>query len=49
MKLKKCKTCGAYTLREVCKKCGEKTNDAHYKFLHLKDAPKSNIEIVRRK
>ncbi|HLA22992.1 MAG TPA: nucleolar RNA-binding Nop10p family protein [Candidatus Nanoarchaeia archaeon] len=30
--LKKCASCKTYTLSEECKKCGEKTSDAHYKF-----------------
>ncbi len=33
MKLKKCKHCSTYSLKETCKKCGKKTSDAHYKFL----------------
>jgi recombinational DNA repair protein RecR len=49
MKLKKCPNCKSYTLKEICKKCNEKTKDAHYKFLRLKDAPKSDTSIVRRK
>lgn len=32
-----------YTLKE------ENTNDAHYKFVKIRDAPPSNSEIVRRK
>lgn len=36
-----------YTLKENVD--NEKTKDAHYKFLHLRDAPKSNIKIVRKK
>jgi len=41
MKLKKCKSCKTYTLKEICKKCKEKTSDAHYKFIKVRDAPKS--------
>ena len=47
MKLKKCKKCGEYTLEEECK-CGEKSSDAHYKFLKIRDAPKSDVNIVRK-
>jgi hypothetical protein len=47
MKLRKCKKCGKYTLKEECA-CGEKTSDAHYKFLKVKDAPKSDVRVVRR-
>lgn len=47
MLLKKCKSCFEYTLKEKCK-CGEKSSDAHYKFIKVKDAPKSNVNIVRR-
>ena len=45
MKLKKC-SCGKYTLKENCS-CGNKTSDAHYKFIKIRDAPKSDISIVR--
>ena len=47
MLLKKCKSCGKYTLEENCK-CGKKSSDAHYKFIKVKDAPKSNVNVVRR-
>jgi len=33
MKLKKCVSCGNYTMKENCPKCGDKTKDAHYKFI----------------
>ncbi len=33
MNLKKCKTDNLYTLKEICEKCGNKTSDAHYKFI----------------
>ncbi len=36
MKLKKCKKCGVYTLKEKCS-CGEKSSDAHYKFVKIRD------------
>jgi rRNA maturation protein Nop10 len=39
MKLKFCKSCKKYTLKEDCDKCKEKSKPAHYKFLNLKDAP----------
>ncbi|MBI2046918.1 hypothetical protein HYT26_02010 [Candidatus Pacearchaeota archaeon] len=32
MKLKFCKKCKKYTLKEICKGCKEKTSEAHYKF-----------------
>ncbi len=38
MKLNKCPSCGSYTLKEKCG-CGKETKPAHYKFLHLRDAP----------
>jgi len=41
MKLKKCKNCNKYTFEEICKKCHEKTSDAHYKFLHFKEKNQS--------
>ena len=33
MRLKKCKSCKNYTLKEKCSKCNKKTSDAHYKFI----------------
>lgn len=35
MNLKKCKKCKEYTFGEICKKCGEKTTEAHYKFVKV--------------
>jgi len=40
-KLKKCRECGRYTLKEICSGCEEKTKDAHYKFVKLKDMTKN--------
>jgi RNA polymerase subunit RPABC4/transcription elongation factor Spt4 len=42
MKLKKCPKCNIYTLKEICSKCGSKTKEVHYKFIKIKDAPKSS-------
>ena len=36
MKLKKCKPCNTYTLKENCPKCKKQTNDAHYKYIKIK-------------
>jgi len=36
MKLKKCKECKDYTLKNKCLKCNQKTSDAHYKFVKIK-------------
>ncbi len=36
MKLKKCKSCSKYTLKETCSKCNKKTSEAHYKFIQTK-------------
>lgn len=33
-----------YTLKEEVN--GQKTKDAHYKFVRIRDAPKSNIKKV---
>lgn len=33
MKLKKCKSCKSYTLKDECPSCKNKTSDAHYKFI----------------
>ena len=46
MKLKKC-SCGKYSFNEKCS-CGKETKDAHYKFIKIRDAPKSDVSIVRR-
>lgn len=35
-----------YTLKNGVE--NQKTKDAHYKFLKLRDAPSSNVKIVRR-
>jgi len=35
-----------YTLHEEIE--GKKTNEAHYKFIKIRDAPKSDINIVRK-
>jgi hypothetical protein len=32
-----------YTMKE-----GENTHDAHYKFLKIRDAPKSNKKFIRK-
>lgn len=37
MKLKKCNLCNLYTLKENCPICGNKTSDAHYKFVKKKE------------
>ena len=39
MILKKCPKCEAYNLTEDCRKCGGKTEEAHYRFFGLRDAP----------
>ena len=39
MKLKKCLKCNLYTLKE--EHCSEKTKDAHYKFVRVKNAEKT--------
>ncbi|MEK6825604.1 MAG: hypothetical protein AABY00_02345 [Nanoarchaeota archaeon] len=30
-----------YTLKAICQECNKPTHDAHYKFLGLRDAPKT--------
>ncbi|MCK5043958.1 hypothetical protein KAR52_03095 [Candidatus Pacearchaeota archaeon] len=35
-KLKKCKECNKYTLKDKCPKCNKKTSDAHYEFIKIK-------------
>lgn len=41
MKLRKCNECDSYTLKEICPKCKKTTKDAHYKYIKIRDAPKS--------
>jgi predicted amidophosphoribosyltransferase len=43
MKLRTCKNHAEriYTLKEFCPECGKPTQDAHYKFIKLPNAPKS--------
>ena len=41
MKLRKCPQCKDYTLQDKCEKCETKVKEAHYKYLKIKDAPKS--------
>lgn len=42
MKLKKCFKCGKYTLKGEC--CGQKTKDAHYKSVRIKDVKERILE-----
>lgn len=44
MNLKTCKKHPekTYTLGETCPLCNEKTEDAHYKFIKVRDAPKDD-------
>lgn len=44
MKLNKCKDCKTYTLEDVCDKCKNEAGSAHYKFVKIRDAPKSTAE-----
>jgi rRNA maturation protein Nop10 len=39
MKLKKCPSCKIYTQKDICDKCQKKTEDAHYKYIKIRDAP----------
>jgi len=49
MKLKKCKKCSTYTLNQSCPKCDSEVKNAHYKFLKIRDAPKSNPAYFKKK
>ncbi|MBU2052810.1 MAG: nucleolar RNA-binding Nop10p family protein [Nanoarchaeota archaeon] len=40
-KLKKCKSCKTYTLKDICDKCKSPTTNAHYKFVRIRDVKKS--------
>ena len=44
MKLKICKACKTYTLKENCSKCNSKTSDAHYKFIKIRDVLETKIK-----
>ena len=41
MSLKKCPKCREYNLTDTCRLCKSKTEDAHYKFIKIRDAPKN--------
>ena len=49
MKLKKCSKCGKYTFKENCDICQSETKDAHYKFIKIRDAPKSQDKFRKTK
>lgn len=36
----------SYTLHEEIE--GKKTNEAHYKFIKIRDAPRSDVKIMRK-
>jgi len=40
MELKKCPEHG-YTLHDSCPTCSKPSKDAHYKFIKIRDAPKT--------
>jgi len=48
MKLKKC-SCGRYTLKDKCPKCGKETFSPHYKFKEIRDAPKDSSKYFLKK
>jgi len=48
MKLKRCKKCFRYTLKQACPKCDSDVKAAHYKFVKVRDAPKSTAEHFRK-
>ena len=48
MKLKKCPKCDNYSLKEGCNKCEIKNKEAHYKYIKIKDAPKSNPDHFKK-
>jgi rRNA maturation protein Nop10 len=43
-KLKKCRYCGFYTLKENCVNCGRRTEDSHYKYLKIKNSEKNETK-----
>jgi len=48
MKLKKCPPCKEYTLKENCSICNSPSKEAHYKYIKIRDAPKSNPEHFKK-
>lgn len=44
MQLKKCPTCSDYTLKEKCPKCDKETEETHYRYEQLRDAPKDSAK-----
>ena len=48
MRLKKCPKCKDYFLEEKCPKCQIQTKEAHYKYLRIKDAPKSKLKYFKK-
>jgi rRNA maturation protein Nop10 len=48
MILKKCSKCKEYNLTEKCRKCVGKAEDAHYKFIKLRDEDEIHPEFRRR-
>ncbi|NPE26383.1 hypothetical protein HNV12_00040 [Methanococcoides sp. SA1] len=48
MNLKKCSKCKSYTLKEICPKCEEKTESAHYTFPKIRNAPPRSAPFRRR-
>jgi len=41
-KLRKCPLCKTYTLKEICEKCGKKTEQAGYKYVRVKYISENN-------
>jgi len=44
MKLNKCEDCKTYMIKNMCSICKKESKNAHYKFIKIRDAPKSTIE-----
>lgn len=34
-------------MKETCAKCNEKTSDAHYKFVKVRDALRNDTNVVK--
>jgi rRNA maturation protein Nop10 len=47
-KLRKCNDCQGYSLKDECK-CGSTTENAHYKFIKIRDAPKQSDEYWKKR
>lgn len=48
MILKKCRKCESYNLTKTCRKCKSETEDAHYKFIKVRDETRNFNRLKKR-